>query len=82
MRRIGGQNDQNLADAGSEGNLDVQFAFGLAYPTPGVFYSTGGRAPFVPDARMPSDSSNEPFIQVRAGCDRQNRYPDYHSVLS
>ncbi|KAF8638577.1 hypothetical protein AX17_002119 [Amanita inopinata Kibby_2008] len=56
----GGQNDQNLSMAGAEANLDVQFAFGLSFPTPGTFYSTAGRPPFNPDANTPTDT-NEPY---------------------
>ena len=29
---LGGQNSQNLSEAGKEANLDVQFAFGISYP--------------------------------------------------
>jgi len=28
----GGENNQNISEAGAEAALDVQFAFGLAYP--------------------------------------------------
>ncbi|PFH47604.1 hypothetical protein AMATHDRAFT_151702 [Amanita thiersii Skay4041] len=56
----GGLNDQNLSNAGAEANLDVQFAFGLSFPTPGTFYSTAGRPPFMPDADTPTDT-NEPY---------------------
>ncbi|KAF5333534.1 hypothetical protein D9611_002701 [Ephemerocybe angulata] len=45
----GGENSQDPFSAGFEANLDVQFAFGLTYPTPGTFWSTGGRPPFKPD---------------------------------
>ena len=31
---LGGINPQNLSQAGSEANLDVQFAYGLSFPTP------------------------------------------------
>ncbi|KAI0781617.1 tripeptidyl peptidase A [Irpex lacteus] len=57
----GGNNSQSLSLASPEADLDVQFAFGLSYPIPGVFYSTGGLAPFRPDANEP-DSSNEPYL--------------------
>jgi tripeptidyl-peptidase-1 len=30
----GGENPQNLSQSGAEAALDVQFAFGLAYPIP------------------------------------------------
>ncbi|KAK2466004.1 hypothetical protein APHAL10511_001645 [Amanita phalloides] len=56
----GGQNSQNLSAAGSEANLDVQFAFGLSYPLPATFYSTAGSPPFNPDQGTPTDT-NEPY---------------------
>ncbi|KAI0758086.1 tripeptidyl peptidase A [Fomes fomentarius] len=56
----GGLNDQNLSLAGGEANLDTQFAFGLAFPTPGTFFSTGGRPPFIPDIGT-SVNTNEPY---------------------
>ncbi|KAI0316450.1 tripeptidyl peptidase A [Amylostereum chailletii] len=56
----GGQNNQSTDEAGAEANLDVQFAFGLTFPTPGTFFSTGGRPPFIPDQNTPTDT-NEPY---------------------
>ncbi|KAH9059745.1 tripeptidyl peptidase A, partial [Lactarius vividus] len=57
----GGLNNQTLGDAGAEADLDVQFALGISFPTPGTFYSTGGRPPFNPDADTPTDT-NEPYL--------------------
>lgn len=54
----------NQSHPGAEANLDVQFALGISFPTPGTFYSTGGRSPFKPDQRTPIDS-NEPYLTVR-----------------
>ena len=51
-------------NAGPEANLDTQYAFGLAYPTPGTFYSVGGSPAFTPDAKTPSNT-NEPYDNVR-----------------
>ncbi|THV08229.1 tripeptidyl peptidase A [Dendrothele bispora CBS 962.96] len=56
----GGLNDQNLSNAGVEANLDVQFAFGLTFPTPGTFWSTAGRPPFKPDLGS-TENTNEPY---------------------
>ncbi|KJA29771.1 hypothetical protein HYPSUDRAFT_126627 [Hypholoma sublateritium FD-334 SS-4] len=56
----GGINDQSLTKAGSEANLDVQFAFGVAYPIPGTFWSTAGRPPFSADVRTLTNT-NEPY---------------------
>ncbi|KAI9434428.1 subtilisin-like protein [Lactarius indigo] len=56
----GGLNNQTLAEAGAEANLDVQFALGISFPTPGTFYSTGGRAPFIKDVHT-LNATNEPY---------------------
>ncbi|KAH8977865.1 subtilisin-like protein [Lactarius hatsudake] len=56
----GGQNNQTLDEAGPEADLDVQFGLGISFPTPGTFYSTGGRPPFIPDANTP-ENTNEPY---------------------
>lgn len=63
----GGQNPQNISQAGAEANLDVQFAFGLSFPTKSTFYSTAGRPPFIPpyqadDSTTPTNT-NEPYAQ-------------------
>lgn len=42
---------------------DTQFAYGLTFPTPGTFWSTGGRPPFKPDTITTTDS-NEPYTEV------------------
>ncbi|KAI6006446.1 peptidase S8/S53 domain-containing protein [Pisolithus marmoratus] len=55
----GGQNNQSIAAAGEEADLDSQYAFGLTYPTPRTFYTTPGPPPFDPDARVPNNT-NEP----------------------
>ncbi|KIK67673.1 hypothetical protein GYMLUDRAFT_787891 [Collybiopsis luxurians FD-317 M1] len=56
----GGLNNQSLEQAGDEADLDVQFAFGLSYPTPATFYSTGGEPPFMPD-KGTETNTNEPY---------------------
>ncbi|KAJ8592808.1 subtilisin-like protein [Rhizopogon salebrosus TDB-379] len=56
----GGTNNQSYAAAGTEANLDVQFGFGLTWPTPGIFYSTYGSPPFNPDMVTTTDT-NEPY---------------------
>ncbi|VDB85317.1 unnamed protein product [Peniophora sp. CBMAI 1063] len=56
----GGENDQTPSNAGAEANLDVQYAFGITYPTPSTFWSTGGSPPFDPDQRYPTNG-NEPY---------------------
>lgn len=60
---IGGENNQSLSEAGQEADLDVQYAFGLTYPTPGTFWSVGGSPPFDPDTSTPKNR-NEPYGDV------------------
>ncbi|KAK0190627.1 tripeptidyl peptidase A [Armillaria mellea] len=63
----GGQNPQNISQAGAEANLDVQFAFGMSFPTKSTFYSTAGRPPFIPPYQADNSSAptntNEPYAQ-------------------
>ncbi|KAL9582145.1 MAG: hypothetical protein Q9212_003470 [Teloschistes hypoglaucus] len=56
------QND--TVDDDVEANLDVQYAYPLSYPTPGYYYSTGGRGELVPDLDQPTaaDNQNEPYL--------------------
>jgi tripeptidyl-peptidase-1 len=61
---VGGQNDQTLANAGVEADLDTQFGLGLSFPTPGTFFSVGGSPPFNPDVLTPTNM-NEPYDDVR-----------------
>ncbi|VDB84586.1 unnamed protein product [Peniophora sp. CBMAI 1063] len=56
----GGENNQSLSEAGQEADLDVQYVFGLSYPTPGTFWSVGGSPPFDPDTSTP-ENRNEPY---------------------
>lgn len=49
----GGENDQTPANAGAEANLDTQFALGVSFPTPGLFWSTGGSPPFIRTSLLP-----------------------------
>nr|GAT56545.1 subtilisin-like protein [Mycena chlorophos] len=55
----GGENNQN--DPGVEANLDVQYGLGVSFPTPLIYYSTGGSPPFTPDSNTPSNT-NEPYL--------------------
>jgi tripeptidyl-peptidase-1 len=56
----GGLNNQTLDEAGDEANLDVQFAFGISHPIAPTFFTTAGRAPFIPDIGEDTDF-NEPY---------------------
>ncbi|TFK55639.1 tripeptidyl peptidase A [Heliocybe sulcata] len=58
----GGQNNQTASAAGVEADLDVEFAYGLTYPTNRTFYSTGGSPPYIPDINTPTDT-NEPYAE-------------------
>ncbi|KAK0457859.1 peptidase S8/S53 domain-containing protein [Desarmillaria tabescens] len=42
-------------------NLDIQYTVGLSYPTPNIYYSTGGSPPFNPDSQTTTDT-NEPYL--------------------
>lgn len=54
----------DTVDDDVEANLDVQYAYPLSYPTPGYYYSTGGRGELVPDLDQPTqaDDQNEPYL--------------------
>ncbi|KAG2128980.1 peptidase S8/S53 domain-containing protein [Suillus clintonianus] len=56
----GGLNNQSYDAAGLEANLDSQYGFGLSWPTPGTFYSTGGEPPYIPDT-LTLTNTNEPY---------------------
>ncbi|KAG9083035.1 hypothetical protein FRC06_004718 [Ceratobasidium sp. 370] len=56
----GGKNTQS--QPGVEANLDVQYAGAISYPTPNIFYSTGGSPPYIPDDSTPTNT-NEPYLE-------------------
>jgi len=60
----GGLNDQNSPSDSSEANLDLQYIVGISSPIPVTEFSTGGRAPLVPDLDQPnpSNNNNEPYL--------------------
>lgn len=45
----GGLDDQSKP--GTEANLDIQYTEGMSYPTPNIYYSTGGSPPYNPDSQ-------------------------------
>jgi len=55
----GGEDDQT--NAGTEANLDIQYTEGITFPTPNIYYSTGGSPPFIPDSSTLTDT-NEPYL--------------------
>ncbi|KAI9455155.1 subtilisin-like protein [Lactarius psammicola] len=75
----GGLNNQTLDEAGVEANLDVQFGLGISFPTPGTFYSIGGRPPFNPDAKTPIDT-NEPYLNWLDFILKQDKIPQVIST--
>ncbi|KAG8766361.1 hypothetical protein FRC12_006930 [Ceratobasidium sp. 428] len=56
----GGQNLES--DPGTEANLDAQYTGAMSYPNPITFYSTGGRAPYLPDSNTGAPT-NEPYLE-------------------
>ena len=54
----GGQNNQS--EPGVEADLDTQTTTGLTFPTPNIYFSTGGSPPFIPDDNTPTNT-NEPY---------------------
>ncbi|KAF8917410.1 subtilisin-like protein [Mucidula mucida] len=59
VRVANGGDDQN--DPGVEANLDIQYTEGMSFPTPNIYYSTGGSPPFIPDSQTPTNT-NEPYL--------------------
>ncbi|KAJ3491365.1 hypothetical protein NLI96_g751 [Meripilus lineatus] len=59
VRLNGGGDDQN--NPGVEANLDIQYTEGISFPTPNIYYSTGGSPPFIPDSETPTNT-NEPYL--------------------
>ncbi|TBU30571.1 subtilisin-like protein [Dichomitus squalens] len=55
----GGGDDQS--DPGVEANLDIQYTEGISFPTPNIYYSTGGSPPFNSDENTPTNT-NEPYL--------------------
>ncbi|KAJ6085714.1 hypothetical protein N7499_005343 [Penicillium canescens] len=59
-----GQNDQNSSLDSTEASLDVQYAISLADAVRAAFYTTGGRAPIIPEVGRTNgtESTNEPYL--------------------
>ncbi|KAJ5910538.1 Peptidase S8/S53 subtilisin/kexin/sedolisin [Penicillium tannophilum] len=62
----GGGNNQSATTDSSEANLDLQYIVGISAPVPVTEFSTGGRAPLVPDLDQPNpnDDENEPYLEM------------------
>ncbi|KAI0284759.1 subtilisin-like protein [Russula brevipes] len=52
----------NESQPGDEANLDIQYAGAISYPTPNIYYSTGGSPPYIPDHTTPNNT-NEPYLE-------------------
>ncbi|KAJ5594651.1 Peptidase S8/S53 subtilisin/kexin/sedolisin [Penicillium hispanicum] len=59
-----GLDDQSSTADSSEANLDLQYILGVSSPVPVTEFSTGGRAPLVPDLDQPDpdNDNNEPYL--------------------
>jgi len=60
VERING-GEYDPSNPGTEGNINVQYTLGMAYPTPLIYYSTGGLPPFTPSSSQPTNT-NEPYL--------------------
>ena len=58
----GGINNQSIAAAGGEANLDTQATL-LSYPIPTTVYNVGGRGSYIPDPSTTSNT-NEPYAEL------------------
>nr|VWO97513.1 Oligopeptide transporter OPT-like protein [Ganoderma boninense] len=54
-----GGDDQS--QPGVEANLDIQYTTSISYPTPNIYYSTGGSPPYIADRFTPTNT-NEPYL--------------------
>ncbi|KAI0059677.1 subtilisin-like protein [Artomyces pyxidatus] len=52
----GGKNDQNFNSDEYQDDPDMQTVLGLVFPSPGTFYSTGGKGPWIEDSDTPADT--------------------------
>ena len=50
-----------MTESTDQANLDIQYTEGISFPTPNIYYSTGGSPPFIPDSRNPRNG-NEPYL--------------------
>jgi tripeptidyl-peptidase I len=80
----------------TQANLDIQYTESITYPTPNIFYSTGGTPPYNAEEQSPSDT-NEPYldwlhfileqntipqtISTSYGDDEQTVPPDYAATV-
>ncbi|KAH9967563.1 subtilisin-like protein [Russula dissimulans] len=72
-----GTDDQN--NPTEEGTLDVQYAVSITFPTPNIYYSTGGSPPFINDYQT-INNTNEPYMDFLEFIMNQPRIPQTMSV--
>ncbi|POR31687.1 NAD-dependent histone deacetylase HST3 [Tolypocladium paradoxum] len=63
----GGENLQDLAKAGTEANLDVEYGMAIGYPAQVTYFSTGGRGVKLNDSGKPIPeeyADNEPYLEL------------------
>lgn len=63
----GGKNRQQREQAGSEANLDIEYALAIGYPAQVTYFSTGHRGPKLDDSGKPVPaeySDNEPYLEL------------------
>jgi tripeptidyl-peptidase I len=59
-----------------EANLDIQYGFSLAYPTPTIYISTGGRPP----ETTPYEVDNEPYLEFLTYLLKLDKIPQTISI--
>ena len=65
-----------------QGNLGVQYAGAISYPTPITYYITAGSPPFIPDANFDSTSNrNTPYLDWLNFILEQETIPQTISML-
>lgn len=75
----GGLNTQDVTGGPQsivEANLDIQYGLGLAYPTPAIYFSTGGRPPETVDYEL----DNEPYLEFLTYLLAQDSIPQTISI--
>ncbi|CAL3972992.1 unnamed protein product [Diplocarpon coronariae] len=75
----GGRNTQDATGGPQsivEANLDVQYGVGLAYPTPSLYFSTGGRPP----ETVGYELDNEPYLEFLTYLLAQDALPQTISI--
>lgn len=51
----------STGEPSTEGDTNMEYSLAMSYPTPHIFYSTGGQPPVTPDSVTPANN-NEPYL--------------------